>query len=389
MERTDEKQTSPNLSPSNFVVCFGSLDDSRESFRVKYPLSEILFLVVSSVVSGYESNRGIENFGHLKLDWLRCHFPFEHGIPHHETIGNVIGLVDKLAFEQAFTEWVNLEFGKAAHGPIHVDGKRIASSADRALQEKPLSAGGKYSEVIVNAFASGPCIVLGQANATESYNEQEGAKALVKRINLKGRTVTGDSNFCTKEILALIRAEGGHYAMALKKNNLNLYRHVEACFGDGSLPLESHVNSNRGHGREESRLHELMDFSGSDYIGDAGFKDLRKAMRVKRTRLETRKGKVSEEVSYYITSLDSTAEELGDLIRGHWSVENKLHWVLDTEFGEDDSRKRTGNQASNFSVIRKIVLNMVNQNRGKKSIKAVRMACALSDKERNNILGLP
>ena len=94
-------------------------------------------------------------------------------------------------------------------------------------------------------------------------------------------------------------------------------------------------------------------------------------------------------MSYYITSLDSTAEELGDLIRGHWSVENKLHWVLDTEFGEDDSRKRTGNQASNFSVIRKIVLNMVNQNRGKKSIKAVRMACALSDKERNNILGLP
>lgn len=378
-----------NISDSHFVNCFGNLEDSRNQMKIRYPMSEVLFLVISSVLSGYESNRGIEEFGTLKLDWLRQYFPYKHGIPNHETIGNIIGLIDKSAFEIAFMEWVDLEFGIHAESLIHIDGKRIRSSVEKRLQDKKSSQGGKNAELILNAYGSSEGKVIAQINVSDSGDEQEGAKRLVDQLNLRGKTITGDGNFCIKDILKRIRSKKGNYLMALKRNNPKLYDLSEQYFKDFVDQQQDFQTQDIGHGREEIRSYASLNISVCPNPKFKEYEGLLKIIKVDRKRKEVRTNKTSSETCYYITSLDKGIEYLANAIRNHWSVENNLHWVLDVEFKEDDSKKRTGNQASNFSLIRKIAINMINDKKGRKSTKALRMACAVSDQVRQNILGIP
>ena len=164
---------------SHFFSCFSHMPDTRQADRIRYPMPEVLFLVVCSTVSGYETNRSIEEFGNMKLDWLRHYFPFEHGIPHHETIGNIIGLIDKRAFELAFLDWIDLQFGRQAVNAIHIDGKRIKGSVDKSLKNKPSTEGGQHSQLIINAYASDANLVEAQVDASESDSDKEGAESLI------------------------------------------------------------------------------------------------------------------------------------------------------------------------------------------------------------------
>lgn len=380
------------LSPTDvahFFACFGKLPDVRKPARVKYPMSEILFLVVCGVVSGYESNRAIADFGELKLGWLRKFFPFRHGIPTHETIGDIIGLIDKSAFESAFMEWAQEALGSAEVPTIHLDGKRLRGSVNKDQQNKKFEQGGKHIPVILNAYASDTAIVVGQLDTSDQGEEKMGAKKLLEQLYLKDKTITGDSNFCTKDILDIIRRRGGHYVMALKGNNPKLLDLAQDYFGNVLIDRTTYYDEEVGHGRQEKRTYQTMEVILSPHQKLKEYSGLRKVVRVRRQRLEVRSGKSSDETQYYITSSDKGVEELARLIRRHWSIENNLHWVLDTEFREDDSRKRAGNQAANFSLINKIALNLLNKNRGAKSIRAARMACALSDRIRENVLGFP
>ena len=385
----DQEFKIDDLSATHFINCFDSFEDTRNKVKIHYSMSEVLFLVISSVVSGYETNRAIEDFGKIKLEWLRNYFPYVYGIPHHETIGNIIGIIDKQEFELAFIEWVNLEFGLKAQGLIHIDGKRIRSSVPRKLQEKKSNEGGKNAELILNAYGSSDGKVIAQINVSKSGDEQEGAKRLIKQLDLKGKIITGDGNFCIKDILKKIRKKEGHYIMTLKRNNPILYRLAEEYFEDFPEQQEKYETKEIGHGRHELRSYSCLNKLVSPHHKFLEYHGLLKLIRVERIRNEIRTDKFSNEVRYYITSLDKNIEFLAKSIRSHWSIENNLHWVLDVEFKEDACRKRTGNQASNFSLIRKIAFNLINEKKGKKSINAVRMACALSDSERQNILGIP
>jgi len=377
--------SSIELSP--FLRCFGNLPDTRDPVRMRYSMPEVLFLVISSIVSGYESNRGIAEFGHLKLDWLRRYFPYNNSIPHHETIGNIIGLIDKKTFEFAFIDWVSMQFGPETVELIHIDGKRLRSSANKEEQYRSPTQGGKNAHLILNAYASGVNLVVAQIDVSESKDEKEGAKRLIEQLHLKGKTITGDGNFCVKEILKLIRRKHGHYLMTLKGNQPALLDHVKDYFGNVLIDKMMHYTEDNGHGRIERRTYQMIDVRLSPHIKLQEYKDLCKVIKVRRQRKEVRTNKESDETHYYITSLDEKVPMLADKIRNHWSIENNLHWVLDVEFKEDASRKRTANQAVNFSLMRKVALNMINRNRGKKSIKAIRMACALSDEIRENTLG--
>jgi predicted transposase YbfD/YdcC len=377
------------IEESHFIECFYDLQDPRTPAQTRYPMQEILFLTVCSVVSGYEQNRAIEEFGKLKIDWLRRYFPYEYGIPTHETIGNVIGLIDKVTFEKAFVDWVKLQFGIDSITSIHIDGKRLRGSADKLLQDKPYKEGGKNAEIIVNAYASDTHITVAQASVAKSGDEKEGARRLIEELNIKNKVITGDGNFCTKDFLKLIRKKKGHYLMTLKRNNPTLFDLAERYFGDVRVDKMNFHTAEKGHGRTELRTYHAIQIAGLKDDKFNEYKDLCKIIRVRRQRKIVRKNKSSDEVHYYITSSNKPVQELALAIRSHWSVENNLHWVLDMEFNEDASRKRNGNQASNFSLIRKIALNMINHGRGKKSIKAMRMACSLSDNTRQNILGFP
>lgn len=369
-----------------FTPYFDKIEDPRKEYRIKYPMIEVLFLVVSSILSGYESNRGIAQFGELKLDWLRKYFPYKHGIPTHESIGNIIGLIEKKVFEKCFTTWISSHFGLETE-LIHIDGKRISNSVDRHLQDKKHEAGGKRAEYFLNAYASEDNLVIAQINITESGDEKVGAKQLIEELNLRGKTITGDGNFCTKEIMKLITNKGGDYLMTLKRNQPTLFNICTNLFEAAPKKLINYETVENGHGRHEKRKYEGLEIEKFDIPKFKEYSKLKQFVRVERTRTVLRKEKTSNDIHYYITSSDKGIEYLAKLIRSHWSVENNLHWVLDVEFKEDDSRKRSGNQASNFSLIRKLVLNLVNDKRGKKTIKAWRMGCSLSDKIRENTLG--
>lgn len=379
------------IESSTFIECFQDIPDSRDSDHVMYPMQETLFLVVASVISGYEENRAIEDFGRLKLDWLRQYFPYKNGIPTHGTIGNIIGLIDTQFFEKSFRAWVNQAFGMEPASLLHIDGKRISGSVDKELQDLSPRKGGKSASLIVNTYASDTKIVVAQADVSLSGDEKEGAKRLIEQLHLKDTIITGDGNYCTKDLLHHIRKKKGHYLMALKGNQPILKELAEQYFGDVRVDKMPHYTDEQAHGRLEQRTYHAIRVDQFRHDKIKEYPDLCKIVRVRRQREVVRKKQAqkSDTIHYYITSSDKPVADLAAAIRKHWQVENNLHWVLDVEFKEDHSRKRTGNQAANFSLIRKIALNMIEQHRGKKSIKATRMACALSDDKRHNILGFP
>ncbi len=207
-----------DIEASHFIECFEDIPDSRDADHVLYPMQETLFLVISSVISGYEENRAIEDFGRLKLDWLRQYFPYENGIPTHGTIGNIIGIIDTQHFEKAFQEWVKLAFGIESSSLLHIDGKRISGSVDKELQDLPADQGGKSGSLIVNTYASDTKVVVAQADVSQSGDEKEGARRLIEQLHLKDTIITGDGNYCTKDLLRRIRKKKGHYLIALKVN---------------------------------------------------------------------------------------------------------------------------------------------------------------------------
>lgn len=384
----DTNQSYSNNGLEYFTEFCDSFDDPRDSSRVRYPLVEVLFLCVCSILSGYESNRGIENFGKLKLDWLQQYFSFEYGIPTHETIADVIGFLDKRAFESTFVAWVNNYFGGSSGLLLHLDGKRLNNSAPRTLQSLKQEDGGQCPQAIVNAYASQRGIVVAHNSISEHNDERQGAKEIIDQLNLKNATITADSNFCDKDILKRILKKEGHYIIALKKSHPTLYQLAEQYFDDVRMDKTCYHSEETGHGRKESRTYLSMRV---DFLLDQKFKEypgLYRIVKVRRQRAVLRKNKVSDETHYYITDLDQPVKDLAQSIRDHWRIENNLHWVLNVEFREDESTKRTGQQAANFSLIRKMALNLINQKRGEKSIKATRMSCALSDQARSDILKL-
>lgn len=382
----DPLESKKNSDKDTFISHFSEIVDTRDPIRKRYPLTEVLFLVVSSVLSGYESNRNIEEFGYLKLDWLRQYFDYTNGIPTHETIGNVIGMIDKKVFESCFSQWVSTQYG-IDHELVHIDGKRISSSVDKMLQDKKPEQGGSSAELLLNAYASEKNVVVAQINVTDSGDEKQGAKQLIEQLDLKGKTITGDGNFCTKEILKHIKKNGGDYMMTLKRNQPKLYKICEQLFDEYPADQSTHKTADNDHGRYEYRTYVSLSTQLFDIKKFEEYEGICQLVKVNRHRIERRNNKRSRDVHYYVTSSAKEVKDLAVMIRSHWSVENNLHWVLDVEFEEDASRKRSGNQASNFSLIRKIALNLINQHRGRKSIKGWRMACAVSDKTRENTLG--
>ena len=234
------------------------LHDPRRQTHIDYPLKEVLFLCVCATLCGFESNRSIETFGEEKLEWLRRFFAYRCGIPGHETIGDVIGFLEKEAFESSFIAWVESCFGKQSDLLIHIDGKRLSNSAARMLQDKKSEDGGQRPEAIVNAYASDIGIVIAHKSIGEHGDEKRGAKEIIDQLFLENATITGDSNFCDKIILKQIKERKGHYVMALKKNNPTLYDLAEQYFGDVRVDKMPFHTQDTGHGRIELRTYHSI-----------------------------------------------------------------------------------------------------------------------------------
>ena len=378
-----EPQDSTKLG---FLKAFEELEDPRTR-TCPHRLDELLLVALCAITSGADGWVSVEDWGSLKLEWLRRFLPFAHGIASHDTFSRAFSLLDAQRFEACFIGWMQ-ELCPALKGQhIPIDGKSVRGSHDAALGAIHL----------VSAWHSAAGLVLGQVKTAAKSNEITAIPELLDALDVRGATITIDAMGCQHAIIDKIMEKKADYIVAVKDNQPTLAQAVESLFeateaGVREGKLEQDVTIDKGHGRIETRrcvvAHDLsaMSKQGQAWAG------LRSVVMVESTREAVNgknKGQRSTEWRYYISSLQANASEFNAKVRAHWSIENSCHWVLDMAFNEDDCRIRKDNGAQNFAILRRIALNLIKQEKsGKTSVNIKRLKAGWSTDYLQTLLGL-
>jgi len=336
---------------NDIVRHFSTLRDPRINRRKLHKLTDIIGLSIIAVIGSAEGWEDIEEFAKAKEEWLRSFLELENGIPSHDTIARVFQRIDSVAFENCFSRWVESLRGKRKGGEIvAIDGKTLRHSFDRAAEQSPLH--------LVSAFATEQRLVLAQRRVGDKSNEITAIPALLDMINISGTTITIDAMGCQKDIAEKIRDKDADYVLALKGNHPNLYNDVKEFFQNEEYSPEkcsTTTTTDGGHGRIEERKYCITSDLSPLCLKDE-WKDL-KSIGMVESRREV-KDKIESETRYYLTSHEADAQLFASAVRGHWGIENKLHWIMDVTFREDESRIRAGNGAHNFAILRRIAFNL-------------------------------
>jgi predicted transposase YbfD/YdcC len=362
-----------------------TIDDPRDVRRILHPLAEVLFLVVCGTIADCDDYDNIAAWGEAHLDFLRRHLPFTHGVPGGRWLTILMNRISPALFQAAFTAWVHQAWPDRPDF-IAIDGKTSRRSHDRTAGEAPLH--------LVSAFATTSRLVLGQEAVADKSNELTAIPILLARLaegdRLYGALVSIDAIATNGTIAAAIRQTGADYLLAVKANQPSLRADIEACFNAAPAgSVDTHTEHDKGHGRVEQRdiavIHDVDWLSGDRrFPGELRLPDAACIIRV-RARIQ-RGQTMHTETRYYISSARLTAERAGQAVRGHWGIENQLHWVLDVTFNEDQSRLRKGFGARNMAVVRHFALNLVRSARDSKSIKLRRKLAAWKTDYLGNLL---
>jgi len=357
---------------------FADMKDERQSWRVAYPLREVLFLVVCATIANcdYED---IVDWGEAHLDFLRRFSDFHHGVPCADWLRALMNRIDPELFQACFRAWVAESF--PAHlDLVAIDGKTSRRSHDRGADKAPLH--------LVSAFATTSRLVLGQEAVADKSSETSAIPLLIERLavndGLKGTLVSIDAIATNAAIAATIRAAGADYLLAVKANQPSLRAEIEAFFADApAAGLACTTDVDKGHGRIEQRTvtvaREVDWLSGERrFPGEVRLPDVATIVRVAARAELTDRGRF--ETRYYVSSAMLSAERAAQAVRSHWAIENSLHWVLDVTFGDDQSRLRKGHGAKNMAVVRHFAINLVRTVKDKRSIR-LRRKCAGWDQD--------
>jgi predicted transposase YbfD/YdcC len=366
---------------------FSAIEDPREPWRVAHPLPEVLLLVVCGTIADCDDYDTIAAWGEQRLAFLRRFLPYHHGVPGARWLTLLMNRLDPGLFSACFTAWVR-EVWPDRPELIAIDGKTSRRSQDRGKGQAPLH--------LVSAFATTAQLVLGQEAVADKSNEIVAIPALLERLaasgSLKGALVTIDAIACNATIAAAITAAGADYLLAVKANQPTLRDEIETFFKDAPpTGLDTVTDLDKGHGRIEERTvtvaREVDWLSGDKHFpGELRLPGVAGIIRVaSRTELADR-GRF--DTRYYITSAALTAAAAAQAVRSHWGIENRLHWVLDVVFKDDQSRLRTGHGARNMAVVRHFAINLVRLISDKKSIKLRRKVAGWADDYLASILGI-
>ncbi len=350
---------------------FADLPDPRVDRTEKHTLGDILAIALCAVIAGADSWEEVERFGRAKHDWLRTFLALPNGIPSHDTFYRVFARLDPKRFAGAVARWMGAVCQATGLRHIAIDGKAVRAAP-----------GDTFSGCLhpVNAWAAENRLILGQEPVADGSHEIAAIPELLKVLALKGALVTIDAAGCQKEIAGQVRGEGGDYLLAVKGNQPSLHEAVQAVFDRAceadfiGFEHDGHEQIEDGHGRHEERYVTVV------YDPDGlppGWPDVAAVVLVGRER--SVKGTNTSTAHYYITSSRATAEELGRLVRRHWSVENELHRVLDVAFGEDSNRTAAGHAGENLGLVRRVAASLLQQDPGRGSIKAKRLGAALDE----------
>jgi len=366
---------------ATFQDHFQDLHDPRVERTRKHPLINILFIAVCGVLSGANSFAGIQEFGCDRRQWFARYLDLTNGIPSDDTFARVLARLDPAAFEKCLLSWIQAVQEISEHRLIAIDGKTLRGSYDRG--------DGKAAIHMVSAWATENKLSLGQVVVDEKSNEITAIPELLRVLELSGAVVTIDAMGCQKEIADLIREGGGDYVLAVKQNQPTLCEQVEEAISAGleqdAAVIDEHQTVETGHGRRETRSYVI--FPAPDEVDPDGvWRDLR-AVGMAITESTDSRGRCRLEARYYILSVLLSAKEFAGAVRGHWGIENNLHWQLDVSFREDECRVRTDHAPANLSVIRRFALGLLKRETScRRGIETKRLKCAASDEYREKVL---
>jgi len=340
------------------VEHFSKLTDPRIDRKKRHQLLDIVVIAICAVICGANDWVGIEAFGNAKYEWLKTFLELPNGIPSHDTFGRVFSLISPIEFQNCFRNWIQAVVKISGNQIVPIDGKKLRRSHDRSSNKSAIH--------MVSAWASQNRVVLGQVKTDEKSNEITAIPELLRILDVTGCIVTIDAMGCQKKIVDQIVDQGGDYVLGLKGNQGNLLSAVEQVFaekdknGQEGSSFDYYETEEKGHGRSEIRR-----YLTTDIIDDLKTKDDWKGLSIIGLVESERevKGKVSIEQRYYIGSIDNDAKRFSEAVRGHWGIENSVHWVLDIAFREDESRVRKGNAPENLAVLRHIALNVIRQDK--------------------------
>lgn len=364
------------MAGRSLIDHFAALRDPRQSWKVLFPLPEVLLVVLCGTLAGAEDFVEISRWGETHREFLRRLLPFKAGVPSHDTLNDVINAIDGGLFAQCFTAWVEgLRKpipASAAPEIVAIDGKTSRRTHDRGKDRGPLH--------LVSAWVSSQRLVLGQQACEAKSNEITAIPLLLERLALTGALVIIDAMGTQTKIAQTILDRGGDYLLALKDNQSSLHGEVTRYFDDPSVKHHSHFETTDGdHGRIEVRRHVVshqVDWLTTDrrFPGEPQFPGLG-AIAMVEAEVE-RNGSTSLERRYYLSSMPLDAKLFAYAVRCHWHVENRLHWVLDVVFHEDLSRLRSGAGPQNMATVRHMAMNLLRIPKDKHSLKVRRKSAA-------------
>jgi len=342
------------------LAVFANVPDPRRDTENKlHRLGDILVIATCAVIGGADSWESIAEYGRTKHAFFRRFLTLDHGIPSPDTFARVFAKLDPKAFAAGFARWMAAACEATGLVPIALDGKSVRGS------KKATATGCLH---LVSAWASDNRLTLGQVSVPEGSNEIAVIPELLTMLELNGAIVTLDAAGCQKDIARQIRAQGGDYLLAVKGNQPALQAAVTQVFAEAVARDFAGMNYSQqesvedGHGRHEERYVTVI----HDPKGlPSDWPDATAVVQVNRER--TANGAKVTTTHYYVSSHRGTAKELGGVIRGHWGIENGLHWVLDVVFREDDSRVRAGHAGANLAMIRKAAVALLRNAPGKGS----------------------
>jgi predicted transposase YbfD/YdcC len=332
---------------------FTELTDPRRG-EPTYPLINVVVIAVCAVISGADDFVAIAKFGVTKRAWLARFLDLQEGIPSHDRFNAILAAIRPAEFEKCLLSWITALHEISDGQLIAIDGKTLRRSFDTASSKAAIH--------MVSAWATANHISLGQVVVDAKSNEITAIPKLLEMLELSGAMVTIDAMGCQTEIARQIVAADADYCLAVKGNQPTLHQGIAAFFDDhleddfARTTVRRHQTAEKGHGREELRCYYICPVP-ADLPDRARWAHL-KAIGIAIANTQ-RNGKDCNEVRYYILNKYVAARRFAETVRGHWGIENRLHWQLDVTFQEDQCRIRQGHADANFSILRRTALSLL------------------------------
>jgi len=379
---------------STILEYFKELEDPRSSINRKHLLGDLIVISVCGVIAGADGPKAIGIWGESNRAWLEEHLELPNGLPSHDTIGRLLAMLKPAAFQTCFQDWVSSlcrhenqdtcnDETPQQQEVIAIDGKALRRSHDRKNKLGAL--------FLVSAWSVDHGVSLGQLATEEKSNEITAIPELIDNIDVAGAIVTIDAAGCQKTIAAKIIDRGGDYILALKGNQGNLHKAAEDWIMEqmendfANVTVRKHQETVRGHGRIDTLTYYQFNVPHT-LPGRSNWKGFRTIGIA--IRMSEQGDKVTREVRYFISSLRLSVKRFARGVRGHWGIENTLHWCLDVTFREDESRLRHRRIADNIAWLKRFAISLLKQCKDKESIAMRRRMAGWNNEYLSQVLGL-